>query len=402
MRSATLRAVRLMVGLCATLVAATAHAGPLAFIADEERNQIDVIDTANDTVVGTGISVYPMGAPTGVTLSPDGKTLYATLDGTMGSLAIIDAVALMLVGTVTVGASPYAAALSPDSAFAYVSNAKDDTVSIVDTTARAVVAVVPVGQSPQGIVVTADGTRVYVANKVSNTISVIDAACRTVTSTVTVAGVQPMAMTLTPDAQTIYLTGVSSSALVGLDIATDTVSAPIMVGTYPAAIAITPDGTHAYVANANDGTVSVVDLTAAKVSATINVGAIPDGVAVTPDGTQTLVTNANGDSLSVIDTASNQVTNTLMKVAIFPAGIVVTPLPHGPSDAGVGTCASDGGDAGLSDATTDVGADEDASTHEASSSGCGCQSAGQPGPRNGWVLALGLSFLVQGRRRQRR
>ena len=70
-----------------------------------------------ETTIDTGAKTWP----TGLSVSPDGKTLYVALFGT-NSLGIIDLASAKLVKSVPVGSSPFGAYVSPDGKAVYTSN----------------------------------------------------------------------------------------------------------------------------------------------------------------------------------------------------------------------------------------------------------------------------------------
>ena len=152
---------------------------------------ISVIDTATRLVVAT-----ILGEPTAsVAIDAQGKRLYATLYGNSekpGSVAVIDASSLAILGSLSVGWRPGGIALNPAGTRAYVANMGDDeysfdsTVSVIDTSSLLVVATVGVGSYPNGISVDPSGTHVYVTNSDSDSVSAIDAATNTVTATIKV------------------------------------------------------------------------------------------------------------------------------------------------------------------------------------------------------------------------
>src|ERR1700749_2130177 len=62
--------------------------GPLAkaqnaYITNNISNTVSVIDTATNKVIGSPIDVGGSSAPSGVAVSPDGNTVYVTLQGTV-------------------------------------------------------------------------------------------------------------------------------------------------------------------------------------------------------------------------------------------------------------------------------------------------------------------------------
>jgi YVTN family beta-propeller protein len=128
------------------------------------------------------------GFPGGLAITPDGGFLYVAIGP--DQVAVVDTSTMTVGDTITVGTSPYSAAISPDGSRAYVPNSGSDNVSVIDTATNAVVATVAVGDSPYRAAVNADGTRIYVTNHGSSTVSVIsvDLIAPTVTITTPLEG----------------------------------------------------------------------------------------------------------------------------------------------------------------------------------------------------------------------
>ncbi|MGD0406565.1 MAG: YncE family protein, partial [Candidatus Bathyarchaeia archaeon] len=114
-----------------------------------------------------------------------------------------------------------------------------------------VTATVPVGSEPIGVAVTPDGAYAYVTNYGggyygSGSVSVISTATNTVTATVTV-GSEPIGVAVTPNGAYAYVTNYGSGYYVSvISTATNTVTATVTVGTYPVGVAVTPDGAYVY------------------------------------------------------------------------------------------------------------------------------------------------------------
>jgi YVTN family beta-propeller protein len=100
--------------------------------------------------------------PRHLVLSPDGTTLYATLNRD-GTVAKVDAATGELLGTVRTGDQPRSAALSPDGTALFVVNYESDTVSRVRTSDLTEVETVAVDHHPIGITYDAGTDRVWVA-----------------------------------------------------------------------------------------------------------------------------------------------------------------------------------------------------------------------------------------------
>ncbi len=98
------------------------------YVANAQDDSISIVSTVTDTVTGT-VSLRPAGAanvpgvtPTGLTLSADAKTLYATL-GDMNAVAVVDTASTSVTGAIPVGWYPTAVAVG-SSGNLLVANAK--------------------------------------------------------------------------------------------------------------------------------------------------------------------------------------------------------------------------------------------------------------------------------------
>jgi YVTN family beta-propeller protein len=310
-----------------------AEAAPFAYVADESRPAVWVIDTATNTVVTT---VPLEGPPGGIAVAPDGKHVYVTLTF-LSIVSVIDTATNTVVATVPVGSlpqpPPQGIAVTADGTRAYVANLNTSSVSVIDTASNTMVATVPVGAGPVGVAVTADGKHAEVTNQSSNDVSVIDTASNTVVATVPV-GVRPIGVAVTPDGKHAYVTNHGPPFIIPgtvsvIDTATNNVVGTVTVGVFPGGIAITPDGKHAYVTNAISSNVSVIDTATNTVVATVPVGFGPDSVALTPDGADAYVANYSSGTISVIDTAKNTVVATISEGIGGPVAVGIVPPPTG-------------------------------------------------------------------------
>src|SRR5260370_24873667 len=134
------------------------------------------------------------------------------------------------VAVIPVQFSPLGVAITPNGAFAYVTNTgavcdlcpfnQPSSVSVIDTATYSVVATIPVGQYPAGVAITPNGAFAYVANFNSNSVSVIDTATNTVTATVTVC-TSPSCLAITPNGAFAYVTNYYSNAMSVIKTATN-------------------------------------------------------------------------------------------------------------------------------------------------------------------------------------
>ena len=141
---------------------------------------ICTIDTASQTIVQTGIgSTDFTGLPTGLAISPDGATLYASNRVTF--VFAFDAADGSLENTIKIISNGekerqvYEPVVTPNGKFLYVPDPYRGTVTMVDTATRKVVgSPIKVGAFPMYMAVTPDGNYLYVSNEADNTVSVVD------------------------------------------------------------------------------------------------------------------------------------------------------------------------------------------------------------------------------------
>lgn len=237
----------------------------LVFLSDELSQDIAVIDLAKARKSGFGndalIGRIPVGmGPVGLGVSPDGRTLFATVQivrapdqprtceseqsgGSdlhhVGALIAIDVARARtdpihaVVVVATAGCNPVRVALSPSGNRAYVTARGSNALLVFDTAkllahdAGALVATIPVGKSPVGVVATTD--RVIVTN-----------------SDRFAAGQMQHQSLIVVDAEKI---GQGAQAVIGT----------VEAGAFPRELHLAADGA-LLVANAGSNSISVIDL----------------------------------------------------------------------------------------------------------------------------------------------
>ncbi|MEA2713652.1 MAG: hypothetical protein QOK27_1613 [Gemmatimonadales bacterium] len=280
--------------------ASTGSVGELAYVTNEDSQNLSVIDTRTDSVVAT-IAVGTR--PRGVKVSPDGRTVYVALSG-----------------------SPKCPPSMPDAECEKLKADKTkDGIAEVDVIARRVRRVLPGGSDPEQFDITSDGKRLYISNEDAGTASVVDVEKGTIDTTVKV-GAEPEGVRISPDGKLVYVTAESDTSIRVLDAATGAVKARIKVGRRPRDVAFTPDGKRAYATAEVGGTVSVIDVANNQVVATITLpkDAKPMGVRVSPAGDRVYVATGRGGTVVVIDPATNKIIGSV-KVGQRPWGIALTP-----------------------------------------------------------------------------
>ena len=273
--------------------------GELAYVTNEDSQNLSVIDTRTDSVIAT----IPVGTrPRGVKVSPDGRTVYVALSG-----------------------SPKCPPTMPDEECEKLKADKTkDGIAEVDVVARRVRRVLPGGSDPEQFDISGDGTRLYISNEDAGTASLVDVKSGTIDTTVPV-GAEPEGVRLSPDGKLAYVTAESDTSIRVLDAATGAVKARIKVDRRPRDVAFTPDGKRAYATAEVGGTVSVIDVAKNRVIATIKLppDAKPMGLRVSPDASRVYVATGRGSTVVVIDPATNKIVGTV-KVGQRPWGIALT------------------------------------------------------------------------------
>ena len=123
-----------------------------AYVTNQNSNNVSVIDTATNAVVGSPIPVGT--SPEGVAITPNGAFAYVANQNS-NSVSVINTATNAVVGSpIAVGNGPAGVAITPNGAFAYVTNFSSNSVSVINTATNAVVgSPIPVGTTPQGVAI---------------------------------------------------------------------------------------------------------------------------------------------------------------------------------------------------------------------------------------------------------
>src|SRR5512133_130013 len=150
---------------------------------------------------GTAVKSWPRD----LAVSPDGKTLLASLN--LADAAAVINTATRTVRYVNVGHYPYGAAITGDGRFGLVTSETEGTVSVIDLGTAAVTKTIQVGphlSHPEGMAVDPKAPLAFVANANQDVIAVIDTDTMTVPRTLSLArpqgtGTTPTYLSVTPD-----------------------------------------------------------------------------------------------------------------------------------------------------------------------------------------------------------
>jgi DNA-binding beta-propeller fold protein YncE len=197
----------------------------------------------------------------GLTISPNGRTLYVTRVFAM-TLSAIDLASGQVTQTVKLPAEPYTCLVSRDGRFVYVSLWGGARVLVYTADALAQVTELATGEHPNALALSNDGLRLFVACATSAGVWVFDTGSG--------EAIEQISTTLSPDAP------------------------PTVT---PNSVALSPDGRTLLVANADLDAVAVVDVSNAArsfVDGFIPTGWYPTGAVFTRDGKQIVILNGKG------------------------------------------------------------------------------------------------------------
>ena len=316
--------------------AGMAAAQNLLYVGNSRGDNISIVDLSSLKVVGDiklGDRIH------GVTVQPDGKRLFVTVESDH-TLRIIDTASRQTVGTVKVGGRPNQVAVTPDGKYAVVPVRDGDKVDIVDVAKQVVVKSLPI-KEPHNALSSRSNRYVYVSSMGSREINVIDLE-RMDYSAVIPAGGRPRPYVVSADGKTMY---VAVADLHGFDIVDisekkvlDRVEMPAEHAphhlqyetddTLTHGLALTPDGSELWVTSLPDDCVYIYDVKIKKIVGKVATGRGPNWLSFTPDGKYLCVSDADSDDITVID-VKNRTEVTRIKVGRVPKRLVVaTGAPH--------------------------------------------------------------------------
>jgi DNA-binding beta-propeller fold protein YncE len=188
----------------------------------------------------------------------------------------------------------------------------DNAVTFIDLRSNTVIFKLstPFDFFPNGIAITPDGAFAYVTNFIPGAASIakIDLATRTIVTIFPARGAFPQNVFITPDGAQLYVTYPFGAVVSIIDLLTNTEAFALSVDT-PRGIAFNSQGTKAYIASAGGSTGTVIELNTDTfaIANRYTVGMGPNDVAVLYGDLFVAVTNYEGRSLSKIDTVSGTV-----------------------------------------------------------------------------------------------
>jgi YVTN family beta-propeller protein len=275
--------------------------GQRFYVVNSADNNVSVIDTATQRVVGQPLAVGLQ--PVAATFAPDGKRLYVVNRAEQG-VAIIDATKdeVNAPNYPVLPAVPTEVVVSPDGGKLYVLGTNDNQIDVIDTETL-VPTHVEVGSAPLGIAFAADGREAYVADERSTLVTVLDATKtppNPVRTLAVGAGQRSIAVSL---AGKVYVAGTASETITILP---EGKKVSVGSGYEVSGLELTDDGQRLLVVakrrQGGPGQVTVLRVSDDSVGVPIPVGIEPEGGALNTDPQQPafIVRNEASNSISVV------------------------------------------------------------------------------------------------------
>ena len=307
------------------------------YVGNSRGDDVNVVDLNSLKVIGDiklGDRIH------GVTVQPDGKRLFVTVESDH-TLRIIDTATQQVVGTVKVSGRPNQVAVTPDGKYVAVPIRDSDKVDIVDVAQQKVVKSLPI-KEPHNALNTGSNRYMFVSSMGSHEVNIIDLE-KMDYSAVIPAGGRPRPYAVSNDGKTMYI---AVAELHGFDIVNipnkKVVERVEMPAEHPTphplqhetadtrthGLALTPDGNELWVSSLLDDCVYVYTVKSKRFVGKVATGGGPNWLAFTPDGKYLSVSNADSDDVSFID-VKNRREITRIKVGKVPKRIAIAIVPTG-------------------------------------------------------------------------
>lgn len=317
--------------LLAILIACSVGAQPFLYVANQNSNNLTVVNAATNAVAASPAASF---SPAALALSPDGTRLYVS-NPNANLVVVYNTANNAVVGSFSIGQQPLG--IAADAARIYVTLQGNAAVAVFNATTLLQQASIRVGFGPSAIGYSPALNRVYVANTYSNSVSVIDptrigTTLAPVIGTITVPD-SPVALAITTDGRSAWVASSARSILSRIDLDQSTVAARITLPVSPAGLALSPDQSRAYVTGYGPQ-IAAVDTRAGTVIKTADLPACPQvrclamSAAVSADGKLVYIANTSLNQISVLNAETNELTATRINTGQSPRAILLGPAPR--------------------------------------------------------------------------
>src|SRR5262245_40390526 len=295
------------------------------------RHALHIIDLATEKEIAT----FPLEqAWSGLAFAPDGKRIFVSggPGNALNDIQYFDRwdkegwtaarAGVSLHGAVKDKTAVSSITISPDGKLLYALNNSDDQLYVIETHGGRAVSKLKVGDHPMASQLSKDGKTLYVANLGEASVAIVDLSNPSQPSVSGTLGTDPHPndLVLTADGRLFVSCGNTNNVIAfdlktrqRLEVINTALGPKAPAGSTPNSLALAPDGKTLYVANADNNSVSVIEI--AERGKSRMLGFLPTGwyptlVRTTPDGKRVIVASSKG-----IGTGPNRVKRPIDPIA---------------------------------------------------------------------------------------
>ena len=248
--------------------------------------------------------------PHGLVASPDGRTLYITVE-TTNEVIKVDVATHEIIGRVEVGPRPNEPTLSQDGRYLFIPlRAGEGGTSVVETETMTHVKTLPTGLEGHNAYTSADGALVYSTSMGEDLIAVIDPTELEIVRKIHVGGI-PRPVALTNDGALAYVALSGLTGYVSIDLSTDEVihrvelpippgTPPPLLDTYTHGLLLTPNQHELWLAGYGTEKVYAFSVPEHEQFAEIQMDGGPHWFTLHPDGEPLYVSLERGGKVAAI------------------------------------------------------------------------------------------------------
>lgn len=226
---------------------------------------------------------------------------------------------------INVGVKPMGIVTIPHLKKVYITNYLSHNVTVIDGNNNNL-KTIAVGANPLGVVADASGSKIYVGNYADNTICEIDTATDQVTRYIDLRGyaygVTGIAVSL--DGRTLYVNSYANSILISVNLSTEE-KRFLSVGKGPYGIALHPNGYIVYTADYANNTISIVTVSGSHMiyEGAIHSGGRPVSLAPTQYGERIYFTDYDSSAIKFFDSQTLSISTITDPNIYQPFGVTV-------------------------------------------------------------------------------
>jgi YVTN family beta-propeller protein len=267
---------------------------------------------------GKLIATVPVGQhPHEMKLSPDGKFLYTTDNGTMkieepgkggNSVSIIEVQTRRKIGDIPLGDfhRPHGIDVDPKTGRLLITTELPDRLLLVDPVKRGIIKTYGTkGKTSHMVTLGPGGKWAYVSNSSSGNVSAVNLENGDVKLIET--GARPEGSVLSKDGRELYVANREGAAITVIDTAKQQAIAAIKTGKGPVRVAITPDGKTLAYALMHDKKVAFADPATRRETGHVILPGLPVSCSISSDGKFALASTEETDTVYIISIAGRKI-----------------------------------------------------------------------------------------------